>query len=120
MAALPANGSCDANPLGPVTALYQRPPGRITQDRSSVLFMFFAQWFTDSFLRTEPVDRRKNTSNHKIDLCQIYGLTETTTRMLRAQRGGKLASQMINGEEYPDYLYETNAAGQLVARQKYS
>ena len=35
--------------------------------------MFFAQWFTDSFLRTSLTDYRKNESNHEIDLCQIYG-----------------------------------------------
>ena len=36
--------------------------------------MFFAQWFTDSFLRTSREDFRQNTSTQEIDLCQIYGL----------------------------------------------
>ena len=35
------------------------------------LFMLFAQWFTDSFLRTERSDWRKNTSTQEIDFCQI-------------------------------------------------
>jgi len=83
---------------------------QVLSNRSTVLFMFFAQWFTDSFLRTDPDDWRKNTSNHEIDLCQIYGLNEHTTRILRAHELGKLKSQTINGEEYPPYLYDTNGA----------
>lgn len=47
--------------------------------RSSLLFCFFAQWFTDSFLRTHPTDTRRITSNHQIDLCRIYGLDEPST-----------------------------------------
>jgi prostaglandin-endoperoxide synthase 2 len=74
---------------------------------SSALFGFFAQWFTDSFLRTDPLDMRKNTSNHEIDLCQIYGLKEEDTRLIRGTgKGGRLQSQLINGEEYPPYLFE--------------
>lgn len=73
---------------------------------SSAFFCFFAQWFTDSFLRTDPNDPRKNTSNHEIDLCQIYGLCASDTAILRSGVGGKLKSQWIGGEEYPMYLFE--------------
>jgi prostaglandin-endoperoxide synthase 2 len=71
---------------------------------TSVLFVFFAQWFTDSFLRTDWFDKRKNTSNHEIDFCQIYGLSEEKAKLLRKgkhteSKGGLLASQMINGED---------------------
>ena len=90
---------------GSITKLFERSGSMIT-DRSSLLFMFFAQWFTDSILRIDPRDRRKNTSNHDIDLCQIYGLTEETGRLLRTLKDGKLKSQFINGEEYFDYLCE--------------
>lgn len=98
-------------PWGPVTSLFERPAGRMRPDRSSVLFMFFAQWFTDSLLRVDPTDRRKNRSNHDIDLCQIYGQTERQARLLRTLEGGLLKSQRINGEEYPAYLLEPGAEG---------
>ncbi|HWJ36159.1 MAG TPA: peroxidase family protein [Steroidobacteraceae bacterium] len=120
-ASLPANGSCDpqAGPPGPITSLFQRESGRMIPDRSSVLFMFFAQWFTDSFLRFNANDRRRNSSNHEIDLCQIYGLTESTATLLRSQTGGKLASQIINGEEYPEYLYLRQPDGTLKVKEKF-
>jgi cytochrome P450 len=72
-------------------------------DRSSALFCFFAQWFTDSFLRTDTKDRRKNTSNHEIDLCQIYGLDEATARALRTRQDGRL--RMEESGRFPEHLY---------------
>jgi len=81
--------------------------------KSTVLFSFFAQWVTDGFLRSErpkrgvprPATRntRKNESNHQIDLAQLYGLTSEVTQQLRTGHG-LLKSQMINGEEYPQWL----------------
>src|SRR5580693_4533307 len=73
--------------------------------KSTALFGFFAQWFTDSFLRTDPNDFRKTTSNHEIDLCQIYGLDAGDTAILRAHTGGLLRSEMIGGSEYPSRLF---------------
>jgi prostaglandin-endoperoxide synthase 2 len=76
------------------------------------LFPFFAQWFTDSFLRTDPVDRRKNTSNHEIDLCQIYGLEESTSDILRTMDGsGKLRHEPHNGDQYGEKLYRQDIDG---------
>lgn len=75
--------------------------------KSTVLFAHFAQWFTDGFLRSDrsqPPDPRKNTSNHEIDLCQVYGLTEAVTRQLRTGAAGQLKSQQLNGEEFPPHL----------------
>jgi prostaglandin-endoperoxide synthase 2 len=103
---------------GDVTGLFARK-GAMTPSRSSLLFMFFAQWFTDSILRINPVDRRMNTSNHDIDLCQIYGLTEETARLLRSNEQGKLRSQRIHGEEYPDYLCESDGAGGWRCKTQY-
>jgi prostaglandin-endoperoxide synthase 2 len=74
-----------------VQTLYLRRPGEFTPcKRTSVLFCFFAQWFTDSFLRTDPLDRRRTTSNHEIDYCQIYGLDERTAFCLRERVGGRM------------------------------
>lgn len=117
---LPADPGFDAKSekWGEVTELFRRQ-GDMKTDRSSLLFMFFAQWFTDSVLRIDPSDRRKNTSNHNIDLCQIYGLKEETTRLLRTLEGGRLRSQEINGEEYPDYLGELDEKGEWQVKECY-
>ena len=80
--------------------------------KTSILFPFFAQWFTDSFLRTDPVDRRKNTSNHEIDLCQIYGLEESTSDILRTMDDtGNLRFEIINGDQYGEKLYRQDIDG---------
>ena len=119
IAALPDDTPAGPGNWGPVTSLFSRGEAMQT-DRSSVLFAFFAQWFTDSVLRTDPDDRRKNTSNHDVDLCQIYGLHEHEARCLRSHSGGRLSSQVVNGEEYPDYLGERNNAGEWQVKAKYS
>ena len=119
---LPPDARYSADPTNPqtgkVTALFKRT-GAIKTGRSSVLFMFFAQWFTDSVLRTHPEDRRKNTSNHNIDLCQIYGLTEKEAGILRSKIRGRLKCQRIDGENYPDYLGEKGADGKWKAKREY-
>ena len=74
--------------------------------KSTLLFSYFAQWFTDGFLRTDHNDRRKNTSNHDIDLSPLYGLNACQTQVLRSYSGGRLDSQRIQGEEYPPHLCE--------------
>ena len=94
-------------PLDQVVDLWRRSPGKeILSFDTSMLFSFFAQWFTDSFLRTDLNDRRKNTSNHEIDFCQLYGLNADVTHALRLHQGGKLKFQVINGEMYPPYLFD--------------
>ena len=93
-----------------VVGLFRREGPMTPSDDTSVMFMFFAQWFTDSFLRTDPTDPRRNTSNHEIDLCQIYGLTEDATQKLRGSRG-RLRSQLIDGREFPEFLLERDGAG---------
>ncbi len=94
-----------------VVALYRREQ-LIRAPDTSVMFMFFAQWFTDSFLRTSLTDYRKNESNHEIDLCQIYGRNIEATNLLRSKQGGRLKSQVINGEEYPEFLFAPREMGQ--------
>ena len=102
-------------PVDAVTALFQRTEDRRATD-TSLLFPFFAQWFTDSFLRTQwkppaEQDFAHNESNHEIDLCQIYGVSEVQTRMLRAMEGGRLKSQTIHGGEFPVALFEETPSG---------
>ncbi|GAF48099.1 peroxidase family protein [Rhodococcus wratislaviensis] len=103
-----------------VTALFRRDRETKSAD-TSVMFMFFAQWFTDSFLRTSRENFRKNTSPQEIDLCQIYGLGANKTSMLRAHEGGRLKSQLIDGEEYPPFLFEPRApGGKLVFKPEFT
>jgi len=101
-----AEGEQNLPDLKSVVNLWRRKESReIPSVDTSILFSFFAQWFTDSFLRTDFFDRRKNTSNHEIDLCQIYGLREEITHLLRLKKDGKLKYQVIDGEIFPPYLF---------------
>lgn len=109
----PATPPADAPSSADVADLFVRPDGEFTPSpKSTVLFSYFAQWFTDGFLRSdrtpppEGPDDRKNDSNHEIDLMQIYGLRSEVTDQLRTHEKGLLKSQVLNGEEYPPYLYE--------------
>ncbi len=103
-----------------VKELFRRPPGgeKASID-TSVMFMLFAQWFTDSFLRTERSDWRKNTSTQEIDFCQIYGLTEAKTRLLREMAGGRLKSQQIGDEEYPPFLFQRTPGGEYIIKPEF-
>lgn len=99
--------SVDLPDISDVANLWKRREGyEIPSARSTILFGYFAQWFTDSFLRTDPGDRRKNLSNHEIDFCQLYGPSTKASDILRSKCGGKLKSQFLNGEEYPPYLFD--------------
>ncbi len=103
-----------------VLDLFRRPPGQARPSTdTTVLFMLFAQWFTDSFLRTDRGDWRRNTSTQEIDFCQIYGLSESRTRLLRAMEGGRLASQQIDGQEYPPFLLERTPSGAFAVRPQF-
>lgn len=89
-----------------VVQIFARRDGKIIlSQKSTLLFSHFAQWFTDGFLRTDRENYLKNTSNHEIDLCQLYGLNRAATNKLRTHQGGKLKSQIIEGEEYPCYYF---------------
>lgn len=102
--------------------------GTMTKDmRSTLLFASFAQWFTDSFLRTShalqfdskgnvKVDsngmplrkegrEKLNDSTHEIDLCQIYGLDADKTKILRCPKEkGCLRHEVGKDGEYPERL----------------
>ncbi|MEM9090799.1 MAG: peroxidase family protein [Cyanobacteria bacterium P01_F01_bin.53] len=108
---LPPDPKLNQDPTLPtptdLAALFRKDNGKtIYSEKSTLLFPYWAQWFTDGFLRTDQDNRLKNTSNHGIDLAPVYGLSRKTTHLLRKFEDGKLKSQRINNEEYPLFVYE--------------
>jgi prostaglandin-endoperoxide synthase 2 len=89
-----------------LAALFARDGEATLCPKSTLLFAYFAQWFTDGFLRTSLTDPKKNSSNHEIDLAPLYGLNKEITNIIRSHSGGRLLSQTIEGEEYPLYLFD--------------
>lgn len=91
--------------------LFQKRDGKTRYStKSTLLFPYWVQWFTDSFLRISRDTPWKNTSNHHIDLCNVYGLTRKHTNKLRAFQGGKLKTQRLKRadgveEEFPLFYY---------------
>ena len=109
-----------------VIQLFARPAGQPAKlsAKSTCLFPAFAQYLTDGFIRTgvprksihdtSPIDPTRTSSNHEIDLCQLYGRNAVQTDALRLKDGtfgrrGRLKSQFvtINGtaEEFPPFLF---------------
>ncbi len=91
-----------------VIKLFERKNGFIASPKSTLLFAYFAQWFTDGFLRTDRSNALKTTSNHEIDLSPLYGLNPKFTQLIRSHGDGKLKSQFINGEEYAPFYFDEN------------
>lgn len=108
---LPATDLAPLPAIEAVMDLFKRPAGQQRLSaKSTCLFPAFAQYLTDGFIRTNPRDTARTTSNHEIDLCPLYGRTEAQTNALRladetAGRRGRLKSQAISGEEYPLHYY---------------
>jgi prostaglandin-endoperoxide synthase 2 len=128
LGAAPADHAPAEPDMDAVARLFERREFRPAAD-TSILFAFFAQWFTDGFLRTkwEPGPERffrENESNHEIDLNQIYGAGEVQARMLRlgseepALRG-RLRTQEIGGEIWPARLFEERD-GEVVLADRYA
>lgn len=90
------------------TDLFSREKeGFVAAKKSTLIFPYFAEWFVDGFLVGDKVDRRRNLSNHHIDLCQLYGLYPEVTSLIRENAGGRLKSQQIDGRgEFPPFLYD--------------
>jgi prostaglandin-endoperoxide synthase 2 len=111
---LPPKDIKDLPPLEALEHLYiPRASGPRLSDKSTLLFPSFAQWFTDGFLMTSAVDSRRTTTNHQIDLSQLYGLGENvqrTLRLLSEKRGhrGRMLSEDHNGEEWAPRLFDLN------------
>ncbi len=102
-------------PVEEVTKLFLPQGAQRECAKSTLLFPIFAQYLTDGFLRTDPNDRLRTTSNHDIDLSPLYGRTPAQTRALRLRSGeagrkGRLKSQIIEGEEFPPELYQLDSS----------
>lgn len=100
-------------PVDKAAALFFRDGEARFCPKSTLLFPMFAQYLTDGFLRTVKSDRRRTTSNHDIDLSPLYGRTPEQTAALRLSSGaagqkGRLKSQMIDGEEFPPFLFDAD------------
>jgi prostaglandin-endoperoxide synthase 2 len=106
----PASGETRQPHEKAVAALFLRHGAGRASHKSTALFGYFAQWFTDGFMRSdlssEDRSRMKNTSNHEIDLCNLYGLKPEETDILRTKAGGLLKHQRIGDEEFPPFLYD--------------
>ena len=94
-------------PVEDVAALFARQGDGELCPKSTVMFAYFAQWFTDGFLRSDrrpERDPRRNDSNHEIDLGPLYGIRPEQTDQLREHAGGRLKRQSLAGAEFPPYL----------------
>ncbi|MDY6784546.1 MAG: peroxidase family protein [Cyanobacteriota bacterium] len=106
-------------PVEELAVLFKKRDGKTTySDKSTLLFPYWVQWFTDSFLRIDHYNKWKNTSNHQIDLCNVYGLTRKETNLLRSFEGGKLKTQKLKRkdgveEEYPLFYYTDPESGTI-------
>ena len=113
---LPPASQENLPPVEEVAGLFRLRPdwSPVISDRSSLLLPSFAQWFTDGFLMTAP-DRRKTTTNHQIDLSQLYGLNEDVTPVLRRRSEapgdkGKLKSVVDASGEWAPRLFDATGA----------
>lgn len=113
---LPPAPCADLPDAAHVVALFHRGDGaQKLCPKSTCLFPSFAQYLTDGFIRTrmsktDYQSRRRNTSNHQIDMCPLYGRTSEQVAALRTSRGGRLKSQFIGDEEYSPFLHDGDGA----------
>ncbi len=118
---LPPAPKADLPPIKAVTDLFLREAGAPMRpsDSNSVFLAIFAQWFTDSFLRTDVGDLRRTTATHEIDFCQIYGLNDAVCHGLRLGEGGLLRSRQTATGEYPELLLENGVPRPVFAHFSY-
>jgi prostaglandin-endoperoxide synthase 2 len=117
---LPPRESGSGGPLPDPTAVVElfRREKFIPCEKSTVLFAYVAQWFTDGLLRSDRSvpdkdvrDITRNESTHEVDLAQLYGLNPDTTKLLRdPHQPMLLAYQGEPGAELPPALYDDKGA----------
>ncbi|WP_269580773.1 peroxidase family protein [Roseibium sp. Sym1] len=124
---LPQKDLKDLPPLEDLRELYEVKEGEETlSEDSSVLFLSFAQWFTDGFLMTSSDDfvevdgkriyqNRKTHTSHHIDFNTLYGLNRAHSDAIRLKleetgRKGRLKSETDpdTGEEYAPRYFGAN------------
>lgn len=76
--------------------------GPVMSEDSTVLFLSFAQWFTDGFLMTDSVDRRMTHTSHHIDFNPLYGLTRQETWAIREMSEEDGRKGLLKTEINPD------------------
>src|SRR4051794_33192000 len=104
---LPPAPAVEDPPAEKVAALFERRGEAELCPKSTVMFAYFAAWFTDGFLRSDrrpERDPRRNDTNHEIDFSPLYGVRPEQTEQLREHAGGRLKSQSLGGAEFPPYL----------------
>ena len=101
-----------------VLELFRRPPGEESRRRTRRYVRMFAQWFTDSFLRTERGDWRKNTRPGD-RLLPDLGMSETRPGCCGRWRAAGSKSQQIDGQEYPPFLFERTPSGALAVKPEF-
>lgn len=87
----------------------------VLSEDSNVLFLSFAQWFTDGFLMSDPVDTRRTHTSHHIDLNSVYGLSRSQTLAVRLQSEasgtrGRLKTEIDpkTGEVFPPRYFDAD------------
>ena len=109
-------------PADEVVKLFPAEGNQRPCPKSTCLFPAFAQYLTDGFIRTKLDNddtksrRDQTTSNHDIDLSQLYGRIQDQTFALRLMSNvtgarGRLKCQQINGEEFSPWLMKRDGSG---------
>lgn len=110
---LPSLGQeCDPLDLGEMRELFEvRGTKPIVSETSTVLFMSFAQWFTDGFLISDPCNLRRTFTTHQIDLSPVYGLCCSETNALRLKseerdKKGRMKTEDVNDGTFAPRLFD--------------
>lgn len=106
-------------PVDRVLDLFRRN-GRFvpeTNRNSSVVFPYYAQWFSHQFFNTNPTQSPNTNCLVGFNLSQLYGTPETEHR-LRAGAGGLMRTCTVKGDEYPP-LVDNPWPGVLLGEQTF-